>query len=317
MGCLDAAGGCLAGNTDQACGVLAEACTACDDQSYCDEGQCTPLPACTPENCEGCCDGDACLGGGDLGACGRDGRQCSSCPAKSTCNEGRCELPCEGNCDGCCDASGDCIPLDETNGVACGLDGVACETCDADFECAGGTCISTACAMTCDGCCAGAQCNTGDAVDACGQGGSACEACPAGTECAQDCVALPGALWDVFMISAELPATLPGGANWDALAGAPDPFVRFEIDGLEEDTSVADDTYLPEWNEVVMAGLTTEQLLEPATYSIRDADVVGSDLGGTCTFPLMPHQFGLGLIIDCMDGGDVLWTLQFAVLAAE
>ncbi len=95
MGCIDAAGGCLAGTLDQACGVLAARCEPCDDGTFCDEGQCAPLPACTPDNCDGCCNGDTCATGDEVPTCGRNGQQCSACSAGSTCNDGACQLPCE------------------------------------------------------------------------------------------------------------------------------------------------------------------------------------------------------------------------------
>jgi len=317
MGCLDAAGGCLAGNLDQACGALAAMCVACDEDAFCDEGQCFPLPDCTPDNCDGCCDGDDCLLGTEPSACGADGQQCAECPSESTCNEASCELPCESTCDGCCDASGDCIPVEETDSLACGNQGGQCQQCAEGFSCSEGTCISTVCAMTCDGCCDEANCLGGGSVEACGQGGTACEPCPAGTECDTECVATPGALWDVVIGSAQLPATLPDGSFWDSLAGAPDPFVQFDLGDASGETSVADDTYIPEWDEVVVSGLTTEQLLEEATYTIRDADVIGSQLAGACSFAIPPGLFGVEIEVTCLAADSTeLWTLQFGVFAA-
>lgn len=122
----------------------------------------------------------------------------------------------------------------------------------------------------------------------------------------------------MVIISAELPPLLPSGASWDSFGGAPDPVLDFEVGGVSDSTSVLDNTYVPTWNEVVASGLTTAQLLDEATYTIRDVDVLGSELAGTCSLPLPDDLFGSALEFDCTDDeGTVLWTLVFAVLAVE
>lgn len=318
IGCLDAAGGCLAGNLDQACGALANPCVACDAESYCDEGTCVPLPACTPDNCDGCCDGDECLPGTDVAACGEDGEQCSRCMGTSVCNEGSCELPCADNCDGCCDASGDCIPLDTTSAAACGQQGEACVTCGGGSQCDSGFCISTECAMTCEGCCVEDDCMPGDSPDACGSEGAACFACPSGTVCDGDCVADTEALWDVVIESAELPENAPGGGNWDTI-GQPDPYVELTLGEKEVvRTTTIDGTLLPVWSEVILTERPTADLLMPIEYAIYDDDSpLGRELAGACVFQLQADQFGVPLIAECTgDEGELLWTLQLSILAS-
>lgn len=318
IGCLDAAGGCLAGNIDQACGALANPCVACDGESYCDEGTCVPLPACTPDNCDGCCDGDDCLPGNDVAACGEDGEQCSSCMGTSVCNEGSCELPCADNCDGCCDASGDCIPLETTSEAACGQQGEACVTCDDASQCESGFCISTECAMTCDGCCVEDTCMAGDTPDACGIEGAACLECPSGTLCEGECLADSEALWDVLIVSGQLPETAPTGDNWDPLGGLPDPYIELTL-GKEVVRSATIDTTLdPLWNEVVLTARTTAELTEPIEYVLYDDDSpLGPDPAGSCVFQLQDDQFGIPLIAECTgDEGEILWTLQLSILAS-
>lgn len=318
IGCLDAAGGCLAGNLDQACGALADACVVCDAQSYCDEGTCVPRPACTPESCDGCCDGDECLPGADAAACGADGEQCSRCMGSSVCNEGSCALPCADNCDGCCDASGDCIPLEATSAAACGQHGEACVTCADASQCESGFCISTECAMTCDGCCVEDDCMPGDSPNACGAEGTACFTCPAGTLCTTNCVADPEASWDVLIEYAELPRSPPEGGNWDAF-GLPDAYVELTIGKEVVHTDTINGTLLPVWNEVVLGGRPTADLMVPIEYAIYDDDSpLGRELAGLCEFQLGADQFGIPLIAECTDDeSNVLWTLRLSVLASD
>lgn len=174
--------------------------------------------------------------------------------------------------------------------------------------------------MTCEGCCEGSDCFDGNDLESCGVDGTACESCPPGTECASGCRAAPGALWDVIIISAELPPQLPSGASWDNFGGAPDPFVQLEVGDVSGVTSTQDNTYFPTWDEVVLSGLTTEDLLGTSTYTIRDEDVLGSELAGTCSFTLSDDLFGSTLAAECTDEQDpdtVLWTLVLAVLATE
>ncbi|MCR9162260.1 MAG: C2 domain-containing protein [Nannocystaceae bacterium] len=316
MGCLDAAGGCLAGDLDQACGALAQACVACEEGSFCNEGSCEPLPACTPDNCEGCCDGDDCLDGTDIAACGRSGQQCAVCSSESTCNEGVCELPCATTCDGCCDASGDCIPLEQIDDSACGIEGDTCASCPADFACSAGSCISTACQSTCDGCCDGATCNTGDTLRACGQGGSACEPCPAGTLCTDTCEADPDATWQLLIESAVTTTVDGNGNTWDGLGGLPDPYVRVTLDGDTQTTPIADDTIEPEWNATLFEDSSTARMLMPITFELRDSDVITDETMGECTYELTPDLFGSTVQAQCVDEEEnELWTLYFSLVA--
>lgn len=271
LGCLDAAGGCLAGNLDQACGTLAEACVACDEGSFCDAGTCAPRPACTADNC-----------------------------------------------DGCCDASGDCIRLTDTSNQACGTLGEACAPCDGDFECSSGMCISTACANECDGCCDADMCLEGTDVTACGTDGVSCQACPTGTTCLGECQAASDTLWQIFIQSAMTAPVAMNGGSWDVIGNpAPDPYVRVEAAGRVEETETVANTIAPEWNEVVLIGLTTDEVTAGVTYTLMDEDATLDENMGSCTFGLELTLFGVPVEGECTDDeGNVLWTLQLIVEAA-
>jgi len=326
MGCLDAAGGCLAGDQDNACGALAVACEVCDAEDYCAEGTCTPRPLCTPDNCNGCCDGDDCIESPDDAACGRGGQMCTECTGDSTCNEGFCELPCEDTCDGCCDATGDCVPFDALTDQACGIQGEVCSSCQADFTCEGGSCISNECAMNCAGCCDGADCFDGAADSACGSGGAACEQCPQGTECGGDgfCTPAEGTLWDLEVASGDLPPADPNGNNWDQFGGAPDPFFRITLqDGTSEQTSVVSNNTIATWNERLVLNASAEQLMMASEFAIYDDDAIGSELAGSCQLAIPADLFGVQLQFRCFDpdsdpdSDPPLYTLVFSVVLSE
>ncbi|MGH1345420.1 MAG: C2 domain-containing protein [Nannocystales bacterium] len=316
MGCLDAAGGCLAGDLDQACGVLAAACVACDAASFCDEGQCVALPACTPDNCDGCCDGDECRAGTELDGCGDDGFQCSVCSPGSTCNEGSCEPPCETTCDGCCDATGDCVPLESTGAAACGAQGATCENCGSGFSCSEGSCLSSACAESCDGCCDGDTCLDGASDASCGAAGSVCATCPFGTSCNGDCEANAEALWQVMVLSATTADANSLGDAWDSLGGLPDPFVTLTFGDTTDSTGFIANTVTPEWNEAILQDISTKELLMPGLYEVWDDDLNADDSMGACSFVLDVTSFGIPLQAQCTDDeANVLWTLLLIVEA--
>lgn len=136
MGCLDSAGGCLPGTQDQACGVLAEACVICNEDSFCDGGQCAPRPPCTADNCDGCCDatGDCFrLDATTDQACGAMGQACAPCGDDFSCSNGTCiSTACADECGGCCDGD---VCNEDTDENACGMDGVSCRRCPTGTTC--------------------------------------------------------------------------------------------------------------------------------------------------------------------------------------
>jgi hypothetical protein len=175
-------GGCIAEDAccgDGECGggrVCIDGVCACGPDRQLCEGVCIandaccgtdcPIETCTPETCNGCCDGDACREGDGQNFCGRGGVACASCGRGQVCDAGECVCPsgqrqCGDRCipeTDCC-TDGDCEPCETCAGGACTggcLDGEVCD---------GGTCICASGNL-----CAGACCGTGQrcgASDSC------------------------------------------------------------------------------------------------------------------------------------------------------
>ncbi|MEM9068729.1 MAG: hypothetical protein AAGE52_09490 [Myxococcota bacterium] len=153
---------------------------------------------CTPENCNGCCEGDVCQAGNSVTACGSSGDACTRCVDAQSCRGGACTECGPDTCSGCCDgdvcaevayprcglsADGRCMTCDPTrsdgcNGGLCGCGGG--DQCDVGQACVGGlcTCNAESCPM---GCCAGNVC-VAASVSSCGTGGAMCASCDAASD---------------------------------------------------------------------------------------------------------------------------------------
>ncbi len=284
-GCLDASGACQPGDVDDACGLLGEVCAPCEGGMVCDEGACVEPPACSPDDCDGCCDGDDCVAGTDVAACGRGGGQCGECPDGATCDSGVCDLPCEDSCGGCCEGD-TCIELDDQDADGCGADGGACQGCSAGFECDGGECFSTACAASCDGCCDGDTCLDGTSDDECGAGGSTCDSCGVNQTCGDSgCEADPMAEWDVIAVDGMVAVVDENGDAWDSFNGLPDPYVTLEVVGMSGESAFDSDTEFPVWNETVLTAVTSTQLEAGLEASVVDSDLGFDTTMATCDIP--------------------------------
>lgn len=87
-GCCDNSGQCLSGDSDDACGDHASACTKCGATSECGlsalgDQEC--VPKCSAANCAGCCFGGACQTGTTNAACGKNGAACAACGGAFVC----------------------------------------------------------------------------------------------------------------------------------------------------------------------------------------------------------------------------------------
>ncbi|HEY1691774.1 MAG TPA: hypothetical protein VGG39_06415 [Polyangiaceae bacterium] len=204
---------CLPGNSSGACGEFGQACSNCQStEGFCQVqpsggGICQGSIGCGPQNCPGCCEGQACVQGTDPNACGIGGQSCADCTSVGGfCVAqggfgGFCETNnfCDStNCDGCCDFNGNCQPGTTAN--ECGVAGGFCNDCTATPG--GGTCSAGLCQSpppVCDpstcpsGCCDGTNCLPGSLNTFCGTGGQACTNCEtAGGTCSKNaCVAAP------------------------------------------------------------------------------------------------------------------------------
>ncbi len=270
-------------------------------------------PRCNPDNCRGCCDGDACVEGVDVSACGVGGGQCSACPDGSTCDAGVCDLPCEDTCEGCCEGE-TCIEFDAQLANTCGLGGAVCVACGVDFDCVEGACISPSCAQECDGCCSGAMCLEGNTSDACGAAGASCRACDQNSTCeAEGCVPDPMAPWDVSVIDGVIALTDPDGDPWDSFNGLPDPYVILEVVGASGETALEQDTIFPAWNAVVLEAVSTTQLQGGLTIEVWDSDLGLDTLLGSCSGDTLPLG-GTGTVT-CTAGADdtEVWSVTLSI----
>jgi len=188
---------CVPGSSPTACGSGGQTCTNCQTLG---EGCgaagggffCESVSACGPENCPGCCAGNACLPGTDPNECGIGGQFCENCAslggaciASQGGFGGFCENNnlCGPNCQGCCEGSA-CEP--GNNPTACGTFGQPCTDCTQFGETCGGAdagfgqgqCVQAPCsAQNCPGCCAGGSCLQGNDPAACGANGQLCADC--------------------------------------------------------------------------------------------------------------------------------------------
>jgi hypothetical protein len=196
---------CVVGTAPTACGRTGEQCENCKAQgrtclAVAPGGACAGEPACSSQNCAGCCLGNACVMGADDQACGVAGQQCRNCASwGEVClpvtGGGSCEVPTCGpqNCEGCCQGNTCVQPPSENQ---CGAGGSVCERCGSGQTCTDGLCIGTGLCnvQSCpNGCCVGDICAQGTQNTACGTGGAACSNCQASNavcksgKCVQTC----------------------------------------------------------------------------------------------------------------------------------
>jgi hypothetical protein len=195
---------------------------------------------------------------------------------------------------------------------------------DPDVRPDGGT-PTEQCADTCDGCCDGDSCMSGESPSACGTGGAACEACDPGFVCALGaCTVDRTSRWDVLADSADVFEDNAGGTLWDT-GGLPDTFVRMKInDGvedLEEETGSRDNTLAPSWNDVVLEEVPAGALVDSGIETtLLDDDPFPnpSDSMGTCIVTFDDSDFtGDNLTAVCqpdLDAGRRGWTLRLRLI---
>lgn len=301
----------------------------CPTGELCADGLCQVPPACAPDNCNGCCQGDVCLDGTEPSACGVAGLGCYICPTGAECTGGTCTVPCgPDTCDGCCSPTDGCLSGDEIG--ACGTGGMACFDCG-DGECSSGQCIGAACAVECDGCCDGDTCIAVVADKACGKDGGACVVCRDGTDCTGGaCIVDPESRWNLVLVNGEIPATTYNDESWDGFGGAPDPYLDLTLTLADDSqihyvTAFVDDTLVPAWNETVLTSQPASVLLAEQgsefTLDLYDDDVSYDDLIGSCFMTGFSNDaFGAIVTVTCpanpatMNSG---WLLRFRLELAE
>jgi hypothetical protein len=163
-----------------------------------------------------------------------------------------------------------------------------------------------ACADTCDGCCDGETCLSGDASDACGLGGNACAVCGPDFVCGEGaCSVDPASRWDVLAVRATVFEDNSGGGSWDPLGGLPDVFLNMRSEDspevFEGESTVIDDTLAPEWNQVILEDVPARGLTGSGLQiELLDSDLAANDAMGRCDFAVGQDAFGEGeLVAEC------------------
>jgi len=146
-------------------------------------------------------------------------------------------------------------------------------------------------------------------VTACGDAvpGESCGACYDWQKCeGTSCVADDYSQWSVTALSGFI-----AGGNWDALGGAPDPFVCAKIYGVGSCSTTAQDTFSPYWNQVLIYDVTALQLKSGVEITITDEDFSYNDVvcSGTIYVTDSDLRSG-GFSFSCSDGSHVEFALD-------
>lgn len=304
---------CIQGTEKGACGSGGETCKVCDDDEFCDSGECVTKP-CTPTNCAGCCEDGTCKSGDSSMACGSDGETCDVCSGAAKCVDGGCEIVCgPDSCAGCCSPEGVCLDGDSAD--KCGSGGAECSSCAGDEACANGDCVLKECTERCsDGCCDGSTCRNGDTDQNCGRNGESCQTCGGGHSCSSgSCDVVDNSRWDIIGVSAEVPKSSENGVFWDSRGNNPDVFLEVKNEGYtttyEGKTSVDGGDLTPFWYETTVSDARAVDLkrYNKTTLRLVDEDPwydpTGNDEIAKCAVDLDERHFnGQTYEFICNDG---------------
>lgn len=147
-----------------------------------------------------------------------------------------------------------------------------------------GTCVdSTLCGPdSCSGCCEGGTCKGGADSLACGSGGGPCQICAQVQMCqAGSCQLDPSSSWGVIFVG----ATIDQAKTWDSTPffTSPDPFVEVSVGQQTGNTTSQNDTYAPQWDELVFTTTADALLTWGMDLKVFDDDWPTSDeLMGSC-----------------------------------
>lgn len=101
-------------------------------------------------------------------------------------------------------------------------------------------------------------------------------------------------LWDLHLISGELPFTKPDGSDWDADAfgwSPPDPYVVVTVGTETGQTDSPEDVFKPPWHTKVLTAVTAQSLRDGITFEVWDEDVFDDDSVGACHFEMSNDTF--------------------------
>jgi hypothetical protein len=193
------------------------------------------------------------------------------------------------------DDDNDVVGADATPAPFCGD-----ATCDPAENC-------TSCQMDCGACppgCGDGTCNGTETCSSCENDCGVCPCTPFAGDCSGEtvcigttCEAAFGRIWSITVVNAKVPTTNPEGGSWDALGGAPDPYVDVELNGaIIFTTGAVSESFEPFWDQSVEINVLAGSTL---TFWVYDEDVAADDFVFGCTFdPLTAEtlDFGVG---DC------------------
>ena len=136
-----------------------------------------------------------------------------------------------------------------------------------------------ACKDNCGGCCAGSRCETGTVDFACGKHGDACVECTAPDMCnSGECSIAPSSRWAMAIASAIVNEN---AVTEDGDGSAPDVRVCATVAGDRLCTAIAENTYMPLWNQIV-ATATARDFAAGVEFEFVDSDTFVDDAFGTC-----------------------------------
>ena len=158
---------------------------------------------------------------------------------------------------------------------------------------------------------------TGDDDDSGGDGDADADACDErNDDCAGETICIAGACEAAFgrryrfsSISVSIPDRKPDGTSWDALGGAPDPFVEVWLNDttLVLRTSVVDDVFDASYSET---GDATIGAGDSVFVDVLDEDIAEHDPVYGCTADPMPADVLRGRGASCASAG---YSVEFAI----
>jgi Ca2+-dependent lipid-binding protein len=107
-----------------------------------------------------------------------------------------------------------------------------------------------------------------------------------------------GSVWGVTVIRAQISTA----KTWDwPFYTAPDPYVVVEVGGQKGNTSAKNDTYDPEWNELLFSATAGTLVSNQLKISVYDDDLANDQLMGQCEV-VVPEAVllgGAGVVPSC------------------
>jgi hypothetical protein len=145
-----------------------------------------------------------------------------------------------------------------------------------------------------------------------GTNGDSCPVCDGWEKCqVSACVFDPASQWYLAAVSGHVSEQNSLGDAWDALGGAPDPYVCVTVNGKRNCTSTAQDSFSPQWNEHVAENVGGGALMGGIYVEFMDEDISSNDFICTGNITVDEAYFDQGTFQITCDGG--LGYVDFAL----